>query len=50
VYRLVIEDSIEQRILGIQERKQAIVDAAFGDKEVGRSGLNVDDLATLFGY
>lgn len=49
VYRLVIEGTIEQRILAIQEGKKAIVDGAFG-KGGGGGKLGVDDLRTLFGY
>jgi DNA repair protein RAD16 len=49
VYRLVIENTIEQRILDIQEKKMQIVDAAFGGKEGKTSKLGVADLATLFG-
>jgi len=51
VYRIVIKDSVEDRILQMQEKKKAIIDGAFG---VGGSGgnakLNEQDLMTLFGY
>ncbi|KAJ7190933.1 SNF2 superfamily protein [Mycena pura] len=50
VRRLVIENTVEDRILALQERKQNLADGALGEgkgKKVGR--LSVRELANLFG-
>ncbi|KAF8488076.1 SNF2 family N-terminal domain-containing protein [Gautieria morchelliformis] len=50
VQRLVIEDTVETRILALQERKQNLADGSLGEgtgKKLGR--LSVKDLANLFG-
>jgi superfamily II DNA or RNA helicase len=47
IYRLVASDTVEERILALQERKRALADAALG--EAGRAAsLTRDDLLTLF--
>ncbi|KAI8935986.1 hypothetical protein NX059_007489 [Plenodomus lindquistii] len=50
VFRLVIEGSVEERVLGIQEEKRRLMGLAFAEKEgerKKRSGLG--DLMTLLG-
>ncbi|WWC61348.1 uncharacterized protein I303_103929 [Kwoniella dejecticola CBS 10117] len=49
VHRLVIEDTVEQRIMKLQEEKQALSDGAMGEGAAGRLGrLSVRDLMRLF--
>ncbi|KAF8589119.1 hypothetical protein K439DRAFT_1383733 [Ramaria rubella] len=50
VQRLVIEETVEARILALQDRKQNLADGSLGEgtgKKLGR--LSVKDLANLFG-
>ena len=49
VYRLVVEGSVEQAILNLQERKRALADALF-DADAGRAARRSteEDLAALF--
>ncbi|TDL24597.1 hypothetical protein BD410DRAFT_786110 [Rickenella mellea] len=50
VQRLVINNTVEDRILGIQERKKTLADGSLGEgtgKKIGR--LSVRELASLFG-
>ncbi|KAJ7054346.1 SNF2 family N-terminal domain-containing protein [Mycena amicta] len=50
VRRLVIENTVEDRILSLQERKQNLADGSLGEgkgKKIGR--LSVKELASLFG-
>ncbi|KAF9028186.1 hypothetical protein BDZ89DRAFT_1066328 [Hymenopellis radicata] len=50
VDRLVIRDTVEDRILALQERKQSLADGSLGEgsaKKIGR--LSVKELANLFG-
>ncbi|GAA5992067.1 hypothetical protein JCM10908_000725 [Rhodotorula pacifica] len=50
VNRLTIKETVEQRILALQERKQGLADAATGEGTGQKMGkLTVDDLAGLFG-
>ncbi|GAA5925394.1 hypothetical protein JCM10213_008780 [Rhodosporidiobolus nylandii] len=50
VDRLTITNSVEQRILELQNRKQGLSDAAFGEGKAQKLGkLTVADLAGLFG-
>ncbi|KAK8869977.1 hypothetical protein IAR55_000547 [Kwoniella newhampshirensis] len=50
VHRLVIENTVEQRIMALQESKQALSDGAMGEGGGGRLGrLSVNDLIKLFG-
>ncbi|WVF72421.1 hypothetical protein IAT40_007236 [Kwoniella sp. CBS 6097] len=50
VHRLVIENTVEQRIMALQESKQALSDGAMGEGTGGRLGrLSVGDLMRLFG-
>ncbi|XP_047078604.1 helicase-like transcription factor CHR28 [Lolium rigidum] len=50
VSRLTIKESVEDRILALQEEKRAMVNSAFGDDKSGghASRLTVDDLRYLF--
>jgi SNF2 family DNA or RNA helicase len=46
VYRMVAKDTVEERILALQEKKRALVDVALG--EAGAAGaLTRDDLLEL---
>ncbi|KAG6840996.1 hypothetical protein C0991_002776 [Blastosporella zonata] len=50
VQRLVISDTVEDRVLAMQERKQLLADGSLGEgsgKKIGR--LTVKELANLFG-
>ncbi|KAF7302742.1 SNF2 superfamily protein [Mycena chlorophos] len=50
VRRLVISNTVEDRILALQERKQSLADGSLGEgkgKKIGR--LSVKELANLFG-
>ncbi len=46
VYRLVSQDTVEERILALQETKRGLADAALGDAERA-AGLTRDDLLAL---
>ncbi|EPS73239.1 hypothetical protein M569_01517, partial [Genlisea aurea] len=50
VFRLTIKDTVEDRILSLQERKRKLVASAFGETEKGsrQSRLTVEDLKYLF--
>jgi superfamily II DNA or RNA helicase len=48
VYRLVAEGTLEERILDLQARKQALADAVYGDDEQVASRLTDDDVKALF--
>lgn len=52
VYRLTIKDTIEERIMALQEQKKKIADAVLGEGTVGRptgaARLNIQDLMMLF--
>nr|XP_019013335.1 uncharacterized protein I206_01401 [Kwoniella pini CBS 10737]OCF52116.1 hypothetical protein I206_01401 [Kwoniella pini CBS 10737] len=49
VHRLVIQDTVEQRIMKLQEEKQALSDGAMGEGAAGRLGrLSIRDLMRLF--
>jgi SNF2 family DNA or RNA helicase len=51
VQRLVIANTVEQRILELQTKKEALSDGAMGEGNGGRLGrLNVADLMRLFNY
>ncbi|OCF35283.1 hypothetical protein I316_02829 [Kwoniella heveanensis BCC8398] len=50
IHRLVIDNTVEQRIMALQESKQALSDGAMGEGNGGRLGrLSVGDLMRLFG-
>jgi superfamily II DNA or RNA helicase len=46
VYRMVAKDTVEEAILGLQERKRAIADQALGEADQG-SSLTREDLLNL---
>ena len=45
-YRLVAKDTVEERILVLQEKKRAVADAALGEAD-GAAALTRDDLVAL---
>jgi len=47
VYRLVAEDTVEERILALQARKRALADAALGAGAGGAEALTREDLLAL---
>jgi SWI/SNF-related matrix-associated actin-dependent regulator of chromatin subfamily A3 len=54
VFRLVVEGSVEERVLGIQEEKRRLMGLAFAEKDGGkkrvrRAGAALADLMTLLG-
>lgn len=54
VFRLVIEGSVEERVLGIQEEKRRLMGLAFAEKEGGKkrkrgAGAGLGDLMRLLG-
>ena len=46
-YRLLMKDSIEQKIRGLQKKKAALMDDVLGEERFGQS-LTLDDLRFLF--
>ena len=46
VYRLVAKDTVEERILALQERKRAIADVALGEASQA-GGITRDELLAL---
>jgi SWI/SNF-related matrix-associated actin-dependent regulator of chromatin subfamily A3 len=55
VFRLVVEGSIEERVLGIQDEKRKLMSLAFAEKESGKkkkraAGAGVQDLMRLLGH
>lgn len=49
VYKLIIENTLEEKILSMQARKQALADAVYnGDNKSKDSKLNANDLEALF--
>ncbi|MFZ6798329.1 DEAD/DEAH box helicase [Undibacterium sp. Di24W] len=47
VYKLVVEGSIEERILGLQERKAALAEGVLGSDAAFSTKFNVEDLQAL---
>lgn len=47
VYKLVVEGSIEERILGLQERKAALAEGVLGSDVAFSAKFNVEDLQVL---
>jgi superfamily II DNA or RNA helicase len=49
VYRLVAKDTVEERILALQERKRAVADVALGDgaHDTGGAAITRDELLAL---
>ncbi|XP_073149458.1 helicase-like transcription factor CHR28 isoform X2 [Henckelia pumila] len=50
VFRLTVKDTVEDRILALQQRKREMVASAFGEDETGgrQTRLTVEDLEYLF--
>ena len=48
VKRMVIENSIESRIVELQNKKSAMIEAAIGQDDSAMNRLSVDDLQFLF--
>jgi superfamily II DNA or RNA helicase len=48
VYKLIAEQSVEEKILILQQRKQALADALYEDGENGHMPLNAEELLQLF--
>lgn len=54
VFRLIVEDSVEERVLRIQEEKRRLTGLAFAEKEEGKKkrrgvGVGLQDLIHLLG-
>jgi SWI/SNF-related matrix-associated actin-dependent regulator of chromatin subfamily A3 len=55
VFRLVVEDSVEERVLGIQDEKRKLMSLAFAEKENDKkkkkksAGAGIQDLMRLLG-
>lgn len=48
VTRLIIEDSIESKVLELQKKKEAMIGAALGDDQEALGRLTPEDLRFLF--
>lgn len=48
VYKIVTKGTVEEKILAMQEKKQALADGIFSDKTTEKSKLSEDDLQVLF--
>lgn len=50
VHRLVVKNTIDQRLMELQQQKQALSDGAMGEGAAAKLGrLNINDLIKLFG-
>jgi SNF2 family DNA or RNA helicase len=49
VYKLIAADTVEDRILDLQERKAALAQIAFGDEGGTLAGMDEEDINFLFG-
>lgn len=50
MFRIIVKNSVEERILALQEKKKTLAAAALGDEPSGRIGrLSVRELVGLFG-
>ncbi|MEE9493849.1 MAG: DEAD/DEAH box helicase [Gammaproteobacteria bacterium] len=47
VYKLLIEESVEEKILDMQERKQMLADALYGGKDKQQAAVDQNDLMDL---
>ena len=47
VYKLIMADSIEQKVFTLQQEKQALVDALFNDKHMAFNSFNEEQMLTL---
>lgn len=48
IVRLVVEDSVESRMVLLQEKKTRMIESTVGGKEEAREGLSVEDMQFLF--
>ncbi len=48
VYKLIIEDSVEEKILALQEQKKKLSNSLFNEQEEGVTALNSESLLELF--
>ncbi|WP_345977815.1 DEAD/DEAH box helicase [Sulfurimonas sp. HSL3-7] len=48
VYKLIIEDSVEEKILALQEQKKQLANSLFSEKKEGVSALDAESLLELF--
>ena len=48
VYKLVVKGTVEEKILDMQQRKQALMDGLFSDKTISKLELTEQDLQGLF--
>lgn len=48
IYKLIVESSIEQRILELQDKKRALAAAALGGQKLSANKLGLSDLMALF--
>ena len=46
--KLVMRDSVEEKVLALQERKKHLFDALVGDPAAAAAGLSLDDLRRIF--
>lgn len=49
VFRLVSADTVEEKVVALQERKRALFDAVVGDGDVFGSTITGDDIAQMLG-
>ena len=47
VHRLIASETVEERILGLQDRKRAVAEAALGEAAATGSGITRDDILEL---
>jgi len=48
VYKLIIEDSVEEKILTLQEKKKQLSNVLYSEKEEGISAFDAESLLALF--
>ena len=48
VYRLVTENSVEQKIMALKSKKSRVVDALMGEQGLSAAKLSKTDLESLF--
>jgi len=48
VYKLIVENSVESKIMKMQDDKKALANAIYEGKELGFSKMNEKDLLSLF--
>lgn len=50
IYKLTIPNTVETRILELQERKRALATAVLSGNKLSKKGLGLDELKELFRY